>query len=72
MAASNEHAEHFCTHDEIAAELGVTRQRVQQLERRALAKCRRECERRGLALADLVPACDERHEPDRLEGESLP
>lgn len=38
---------------EVAAELGVSRQRIQQIERRALRKCRTWCEQRGLDL-DLL------------------
>lgn len=36
------------TYPEIAKALGVSRSRVQQIERVALAKLRRECERIGL------------------------
>ena len=39
---------------EIAAELGVTRQRVLAIEKRALAKLQAELERRGLSLDDLI------------------
>jgi DNA-directed RNA polymerase sigma subunit (sigma70/sigma32) len=43
------------TYDEIATELGVTRERVSQIEREALAKLRTEFDRRGIA-ADVVEA----------------
>ena len=42
------------TLEEIASELGVTHQRVQQIERRALKKCRRWCAQHGLRLTDLL------------------
>jgi hypothetical protein len=40
--------------EEIAQELGVTRERVRQIERRALEKCRVWCDRRGYRLEDLL------------------
>lgn len=49
------------TLDEIGAELGLTRQRVEQIQRQALQKVKAECERRGIDaqfftehLADLA------------------
>jgi DNA-directed RNA polymerase sigma subunit (sigma70/sigma32) len=39
----------------VAAELGVSTQRVSYLERRALAKLRLELERRGMTFSDLLP-----------------
>ena len=42
------------THREIADELGVSRQRVWQVERSAMAKLRRGLEERGYALEDLL------------------
>ena len=47
------------THAEIAEELGVSQQRIQQIERLALRKCRRWCEKRGLCLADLLPLAED-------------
>ena len=44
------------TCEQIAAELGVSRVRVQQLERQALRKARRWCEAHGLAFEDLTSA----------------
>lgn len=41
--------------DEIAREEGVSKQRVEQICRRALWKLRRNLEAQGLALADLLP-----------------
>jgi len=41
---------------EIAAERGVTPQRVTQIERRALERCKAWCKANGLALADLLPS----------------
>lgn len=37
------------TLEAVAAELGVTKQRVQQIERQALQKLRSECEQRGIS-----------------------
>ncbi len=42
------------TLEEVAVQLGVTRERVRQIERQALGKCRRWCERHGFALDELV------------------
>ena len=42
------------TLDEIAAQCGVTRERVRQIEQSALKKCRRILDRAGIKLADLV------------------
>ncbi len=38
----------------IAAELGLTSERVRQIEKEALAKCRRWADRHGLSLFDLL------------------
>ena len=43
-----------CTLEEVAQHLGVTRQAVQQTEKRALEKCKRWCEERGLDLWDML------------------
>ena len=48
------------TCEEIAAELGVSRERIRQLEFRAIRKCRAWCERHGYQPEDLL-RCDERH-----------
>ena len=42
------------TYAEIGEALGLTRQRVHQIEREALRKCRAWCEARGLDLSDLL------------------
>jgi len=42
------------TLEEVAAELGVTRQRVQQIEKKALGKLRRALARQGLRFEDLT------------------
>ena len=39
----------------VAAELGVSHQRVSAIERKALAKLRAELKRRGLTFSDLLP-----------------
>jgi len=44
----------FMEPGEIAAALGVSRQAIAQTEKRALAKCRRYCERNGWQLRDLL------------------
>ena len=38
----------------IAGELGVSNERVRQIEAQALLKCRRSCNRNGYRLEDLV------------------
>ena len=38
----------------VAAQLGVTRERVRQIEVKALQKCRAWCEERGLRFEDLA------------------
>ena len=43
------------SHDEIARELGVSRQRVQQIEAEALQKLRRNLVAMSLTADDLVP-----------------
>lgn len=42
------------TLEEIAMALGVSRERVRQIEERALRRCRQWCERHGYELADLL------------------
>jgi DNA-directed RNA polymerase sigma subunit (sigma70/sigma32) len=42
------------TREEVARRLGLSVERIGQLERRALAKMRAEAERRGLRLEDLL------------------
>lgn len=44
-----------CTHEEIAKELGVTPQRVQQIEQAALRKLRRNLVAMSLTADDLTP-----------------
>ena len=48
----------FCdyamTLDEVGRELGVSRERIRQLENRALAKAKKILERRGYTLQDLL------------------
>jgi hypothetical protein len=39
----------------VATVLGLSRERVRQIEREALVKCARWCEARGYQLADLLP-----------------
>ena len=43
-----------CTLEECAKELGVTRERVRQIERTALAKCARFLAKHDLTLADFA------------------
>jgi hypothetical protein len=45
-----------CTREEVAAVLGVSIERVRQIELAALRKCRTWCRRRGWRFEDLVPA----------------
>lgn len=54
------------TIDEVAAELGIHRSRVHQLERAALAKMRAACEAVGLAPSDFVQAW--RTLPSAIDG----
>ena len=42
------------TCEEVAAELGVSRERIRQLEFRAIRKCREWCERHGYQPEDLL------------------
>jgi len=41
------------TLDQVAEAMGVSRQRIQQIERRALSKLRREALKRGITPGDL-------------------
>ncbi|WP_083919149.1 sigma factor-like helix-turn-helix DNA-binding protein [Hydrogenovibrio halophilus] len=44
---------------EVAEELGLTPQRIRQIEAEALRKLANYCERRGIQPADLMEASDE-------------
>lgn len=48
-----------CTLSEVAAALGVTRQRAQQIEQQALRKFKAGIEARGITLGDLVDDADD-------------
>ena len=52
-----------CTLEEVARELGVSRERARQIEMRALRKCRRWAEKHGYLAEDLL-RFDERHPGD--------
>lgn len=58
MSRTNFNNEANCTLEEVAEALGVTRQRADQIQRQALAKCRRVLEARGMCLADLIPGIE--------------
>lgn len=58
MSRTNFNNEAHCTLEEVAEALGVTRQRADQIQRQALAKCRRALEARGMCLADLIPGIE--------------
>ena len=45
----------YMTLDEVAQELGLSRERTRQIEKIALAKLRRAFEVRGLSYEDLLP-----------------
>ena len=42
------------TLEEIGQELGVSRERIRQLEARALVKCRAWCDRHGYRVEDML------------------
>ncbi|WP_296643040.1 sigma-70 family RNA polymerase sigma factor [Roseinatronobacter sp.] len=42
------------THEQVAEKMGVSRQRVQQIKERSLLKMKKELEKRGLSLEDLL------------------
>lgn len=48
------YAERHCTLTEVGEAMGVTRERVRQIEKIALEKCRAFCERNGYRLGDLL------------------
>jgi transcriptional regulator len=54
------------TLEEIADMMGITRERVRQIEKKALAKMRRRLQAQGLELDDLVGAMTEL--PQRKAG----
>lgn len=54
MHGAEELREDGATLEAVAQELGVTPERVRQLEMQALRKCRRWCERNGYRLEDLT------------------
>lgn len=59
MANGNEELrDNGMTLEAIARELGVTRERIRQIEVAALRKCRRWCERYGYRIEDLLRADD--------------
>lgn len=43
------------TYEEIGEQLGVSHTRVQQIEKRAIRKCRRWCAEHGYEPGDLLP-----------------
>ena len=51
------------TLEEVGKALGVTRERIRQIEFAALRKCRRWCARNGYRLEDII-RFDERHRGD--------
>jgi len=53
-----------CTLDEVAAELGVTREGARQIEARALAKLRRAFARQRMSFEDLLGVEPARGEAD--------
>jgi DNA-directed RNA polymerase sigma subunit (sigma70/sigma32) len=44
-----------CTLEDVAKELGVTRERARQIQNIALAKLRKNCEAMGYQAEDLIP-----------------
>jgi hypothetical protein len=48
------HSGLFCTLDEVAAELGVSREQARMIEQAALNKCRAFCKARKLRMEDLL------------------
>jgi hypothetical protein len=49
-----------CTLEEVAKELGVSREQARMIEQRALRKCRAFCQAHGLRLDDLLPMRNDR------------
>jgi hypothetical protein len=43
-----------CTLDDVARELGVSREQARMIEQRALKKCRAFCKKRALRMEDLL------------------
>lgn len=58
------------THKEIAAELGITPTRVQQIERQALLRLRQIAERLGYTFEDVLGALSSRPSIERKEREA--
>ena len=58
------------TLEEIADELGVTRERVRQIEKMALQKLRIRLRRYGLELEDLIPDYHEDRGAHRAGGKA--
>jgi len=48
----------YCTLEEVARELGVTRERARQIQNEALAKLKASLEELGYRSADLLPEQD--------------
>ncbi len=47
--------EPYCTLEQVAIQLGVTRQRVEQIEKEALRKVRAALEAKGYSIEDIEP-----------------
>ncbi len=52
----------FASLEDIAAELEVSRERVRQIEKKALMKCRQWCEARGIDADILFDLASNRHD----------